>query len=301
MLDSRINTFLSVCRHMNYTKAATELHITQPTVTQHIQYLEQNYQVKLFDYTRHHLTLTEAGKQLRRMAMSMQYDVNMLKRYLARTDLWNCSLSFGATATITEYGIVKSLSQFLNDHSGLNVQLKLADSKELLQELDKGRIDFAMIEGGFDKDKYDGIPFFQDRLVACCGPEYGIKNEVEFADLMGRRLLLCEKGARSRQLLEQCFAERSLRLDEHFLVAELGTPDLVKQVAISNKGVAFLYESVVREDIAAHRLREIKIRSLSCSDTFYFLWRGKSVYGNTFRSLCGQLCAGGNKGEQLTM
>ena len=51
MLDFRIHTFLCVCRHMNYTKAAAELHITQPAVSQHIRYLENEYHAKLFDYT----------------------------------------------------------------------------------------------------------------------------------------------------------------------------------------------------------------------------------------------------------
>lgn len=47
MLDFRIHTFLCVCRHMNYTRAAAELHITQPAVSQHIRYLEREYGAKL--------------------------------------------------------------------------------------------------------------------------------------------------------------------------------------------------------------------------------------------------------------
>ena len=51
MLDFRIHTFLCVCRHMNYTRAAVELHITQPAVSQHIRYLEREYGAKLSIYT----------------------------------------------------------------------------------------------------------------------------------------------------------------------------------------------------------------------------------------------------------
>ena len=50
MLDFRIDTFLAVCRSMNFTRAAEELHITQPAVSQHIRHLEKRYGVKLFDY-----------------------------------------------------------------------------------------------------------------------------------------------------------------------------------------------------------------------------------------------------------
>lgn len=55
MLDFRIHTFLCVCRHMNYTRAAAELHITQPAVSQHIRYLEREYGAKLFSYKGKHL------------------------------------------------------------------------------------------------------------------------------------------------------------------------------------------------------------------------------------------------------
>ena len=59
MLDFRIHTFLAVCRHMNFTRAAEELHITQPGVSRHIHQLEEAYGVRLFAYavSYTHLTL----------------------------------------------------------------------------------------------------------------------------------------------------------------------------------------------------------------------------------------------------
>ena len=59
MLDFRIMTFLEVCRTMNYTKAAENLNLTQPAVSQHIHWLEQQYRVKVFSYINKNLYLTE--------------------------------------------------------------------------------------------------------------------------------------------------------------------------------------------------------------------------------------------------
>ena len=50
MLDFRLKTFLTLCKAMNYTKTAEILHITQPAVSQHIKYLEEDYGVRLFNY-----------------------------------------------------------------------------------------------------------------------------------------------------------------------------------------------------------------------------------------------------------
>ena len=66
MLDFRVETFLAVCRHMNFTKAARELNITQPAVSHHMHYLEQAYGTALFQHNGKRLQLTEAGEILRR-------------------------------------------------------------------------------------------------------------------------------------------------------------------------------------------------------------------------------------------
>lgn len=79
MLDFRIHTFLCVCRHMNYTRAAAELHITQPAVSQHIRYLEREYGAKLFSYKGKHLQLTQAGHILWNAATAISHDDTLLK------------------------------------------------------------------------------------------------------------------------------------------------------------------------------------------------------------------------------
>ena len=64
MLDFRVYTFLEVCRHMNFTKAAEALHITQPAVSQHIRFIEEYYQTRLFTFQGKRPVLTEAGEYL---------------------------------------------------------------------------------------------------------------------------------------------------------------------------------------------------------------------------------------------
>lgn len=62
MLDFRVDTFLEVCRLMNYTRAAEQLNLTQPAVSQHIRWLEEQCGVKLFHYENKQLNLTAAGR-----------------------------------------------------------------------------------------------------------------------------------------------------------------------------------------------------------------------------------------------
>lgn len=76
MIDNRILTFLTLCKDMNYRKAAEELNMTQPAVTQHIQYLEKEYGCKLFSYDKRVLTITNEGKELKKHAENIVYQDN---------------------------------------------------------------------------------------------------------------------------------------------------------------------------------------------------------------------------------
>ena len=81
MLDFRMQTFLTVCEEMNYTKAAERLHITQPAVSQHIHYLEQHYGCALFTFTGKKLNLTNAGKLLLNAIQTQQhYEKRLMKK-----------------------------------------------------------------------------------------------------------------------------------------------------------------------------------------------------------------------------
>ena len=79
MLDFRIDTFLTVCRTMNFTAAARELHITQPAVSQHIHYLETQYNTSLFEYHNKQLSLTPSGEILKRRLTALKNDEKIIQ------------------------------------------------------------------------------------------------------------------------------------------------------------------------------------------------------------------------------
>ena len=104
MQDFRVDTFLAACRTMNYTRAAEELHITQPAVSQHIAHLERTYGAPLFAYRNKKLTLTPAGKVLRDVLTTMAHDEQMLRgRVRAASTGARVELTVGMTLTAGEY------------------------------------------------------------------------------------------------------------------------------------------------------------------------------------------------------
>lgn len=92
MIDYRVKTFLALCDFMNYRKTAQILNMTQPAVTQHIHFLENQYGCKLFDYDRHSLKMTREGMLLKRYCESVMYQEEKLFERLSRVKNDLCGL-----------------------------------------------------------------------------------------------------------------------------------------------------------------------------------------------------------------
>ena len=155
MLDFRTETFLMVCEPMNFTEAARRLHITQPAVSQHIHFLEKEYDARLFSYHNKQLYMTDAGEILKKRLMTMKNDQLVLKQEIKGKEQKEESLSLGVTMTIGEYAIVDKLANFLLKYPEMNLHIHYGNTTQLLTLLDQGIINMALVEGNYPKDNYE--------------------------------------------------------------------------------------------------------------------------------------------------
>lgn len=151
MLDFRTDTFLTVCQTMNFTAAAKQLNITQPAVSQHIHFLEEQYNTSLFIYRNKQLFLTHSGEILRKHLLTMKNDEKNIKEELKSNFTGIETLSIGVTMTIGEYAIIDKLANFLIQHPEINVHLHYGNTLQLLKLLDNGQISMAIVEGNYPK------------------------------------------------------------------------------------------------------------------------------------------------------
>lgn len=148
MIDYRIYTFLNLCETMNYRKTSEKLNISQPAVTQHIHALEQEYGEKLFYYTGRVLHKTKAAEQLEQYSKTMLFYENELRTSLKGKS--EILLRIGATKTIGEFVLEKQLIQYLSDPTH-NLQFTIDNTQVLLAMLERNQLDFAIVEGFFEK------------------------------------------------------------------------------------------------------------------------------------------------------
>ena len=115
VLDFRIETFLCVCRHMNFTYAAEELHITQPAVSQHIRFLEDYYSAKLFERDGKKIKLTPSGEVLLNAMTVIRNDEAAIKENIISSAQSKKVLRLGVTLTIGEYVIAKPIAEYIKN------------------------------------------------------------------------------------------------------------------------------------------------------------------------------------------
>ena len=214
MLDYRTHTFLTVCRTGSLTRAAAELHVTQPAVSQHIRQLERHYGCRLFTKTGRGVAPTAAGELLRRELGTMESDEVRLRAELdALKGEKNARppLRLGCTRTVGDFVAPRILADHLRRHPNEQLLMRVGNTAELVRLLDGGEIDLALVEGSFDRASFESETFSREPFVAVAAA--GARPE-SVADLLGMHLVLREPGSGTREILERHLAARDLAVGD---------------------------------------------------------------------------------------
>lgn len=242
MLDNRIVTFLTLCETMNYRKTAELLHMTQPTVTQHIHYLESLYHVKLFEYSGKLLTKTEDGRKLEEYSRSVVYNDSVFRSELANPP--KQVIQLGATKTIGEYIVDDLILECLKDES-MELTLIIDNTKHLLQKLNNFELDFLIVEGYFDKTKYDYKLLCKEELVGICAKNHRFANqEVELRDVFQEHILLREEGSGTRKVFENFLEEQNYTLDAFQRKSVISSFSIIQDAVKQNIAISFVYSAI---------------------------------------------------------
>lgn len=246
MLDHRIETFLTLCEVMNYRETADLLHITQPAVTQHIQFLEKKYGCKLFTYENRRLIKTDAAKILEEYARAMRYHEESVQQRLR--DGGVRELKIGATKTIGDYVITNQIHRYLSNKDNA-LTLIVDNTEHLLKLLEDNQLDFAIVEGYFDKKHFDSQCMRREPFVGICRKDHPFAGrQITIEELLAETIIHREEGSGTRAILEQKlqgYNESLNRFKNHICISSFKLIlDLVKE----GFGVSFVYNVLADSD-----------------------------------------------------
>ena len=246
MTDFRLESFVCLCETMNYRAAAERLNITQPAVSQHIRALEQYYGCRLFIYDRRKLTMTAQAEQLLRYARSLMYQEKKLKERLCADGVR--TLRIGATKTIGEYVIRRQVEKIL-EMPEYRLELEIDNTVNILRHIDEGKLDFALVEGYFDRSAYAYRLYRREPFVGLCGATHPFAGRrVDVEELWAERLIVREKDSGTRSILEKMLEGENRSLDDFASVNSISNFGLLCHLVARGLGISFVYRAVVEEN-----------------------------------------------------
>ena len=297
MIDHRVLTFLTVCQELSFTKAAQRLHISQPAVSQHIQYIEEYYGVRVFVFVGKKIFLTNAGKLLRQSLTSLCNNEIYLKEQLLSTVDKRQILRFGATLTVGEFMIAAPLSRFLSAHENADISVTVANTRELLAQLDDGKIDFAILEGNYPRHAYCHMPYITDNFIPICGDGYqlygkpvsGRIHETDLRALSTERLLVREPGSGTRMILEEALNECDMGIQDFSQVITIGNMNTIKDMVIQGCGITFLYETAVKNELLTGLIHKIPVKEWNVRHEISVIWKKDNLFTESLEEILREL------------
>ena len=259
MADTRFRTFLKLCDLMNYRKTAQALNMTQPAVTQHIHYLEEQYDCRLFTYNGRVLRKTEQCLELERYARSMLYNEKAFLEGFHRPKAVH--LSIGATKTIGDYTMGDQLMKLLK-RDDVELEFLIDNTEHLLAKLNAMELDLLLVEGFVDKNCYGHELIQEEELVGICSPEHPFAGqEIPLESLFDQHIILREDGSGTRAVFETFLREHGYTHESFRRHSHLSSFQLITRAAAENCGISFVYESVAKstDAVATFRIQGSRI------------------------------------------
>jgi DNA-binding transcriptional LysR family regulator len=266
----RIRVFRAVAQHLNFSRAAEELLLTQPAITQQIKALEDELGVPLFDRGGGHIALTPGGAALLPFAEKMKTLGDEAVAAVAGAYGHHAGeLFIGASQTIGQYLLPKFIAEFIKANQKIRVKARSGNTDEVLEALVAREIHLALIEGPEQRKDVHIEPFMEDHMVLVVPAAHEwANNEIDLKDLKGQPLLMREFGSGSRRVIEQALAAAGLKTKDLIISMELDSTEGLLNAVEVGLGVTFVSQWAARNQLSLGKLKLARVQNLKLSRQF---------------------------------
>ncbi|MBI5327739.1 MAG: LysR family transcriptional regulator [Deltaproteobacteria bacterium] len=268
-----LEIFCKVVELKSFSKAASELFLTQPTISNHIKTLEDAAGIQFLDRLGRNVLPTKAGEILYRYAKEIvklkSNAIQELNEFMGNV---KGSLIIGGSTIPGEYILPEYIAKFKMAHPDVAVTLKLGDTQDIIDMIMDSTVEIGVIGSKPVNERIDSREFIEDELVLVAPTKHfkGIRNQVGIRDLEKLPLIMREKGSGSRKALEQTLKKNGINIEELNIAAEVGSTEAVKQSVRAGIGISFLSRFAVKDEIPRKTLRKISVvNGFNISRHFY--------------------------------
>jgi len=254
----QLQVFEKAASHLNYSRAAEELYLSQPAVSMQIKQLEAHIGLPLFEQMGKKIFLTEAGRELFHYARSIAQQLAEMETVFEEMKgpgQGKLTLSVVNTAN---YFTPQLLARFCRRYPGINVNLQVANRDAVLQQLADNSTDLAIMGQPPDGMDVSAESFLDNPLVVIAAPGHplaGLKR-IKFARLATETFLSREPGSGTRSAMERIFAEHKI---QPHISMEMETNEAIKQAVQAGMGLGILSLHSIELELETGRLAMLNV------------------------------------------
>lgn len=268
----QLKIFEAVARHLSFSRAAEELHLTQPAVSMQVQALEGQAGLPLTEQAGKKVRLTAAGEEVARQARRIAEQLREAGEALAALKGVEAGrLKIGVVST-AKYFAPALLAEFRRRHPGVEIQLNVSNRGTVVRQLAENEIDLAIM--GTPPSEFETVAtvFAEHPLVFIAAPDHPLagKRRIDPGQLAAETLLFREPGSGTRGALERYLGEHQVNVGA---TMELGSNETIKQAVMAGLGISFISEHTIGLERAVGRLVKLSVAGTPVSRQWRLVYR----------------------------
>ncbi len=280
-----LRVFEAVARNKSFSKAAEELFMSQPAVSQQIKILEEYLEVKLFYRTAKEIIITEYGEKILgdvRDILEKTYQLKTLISKAQQTTPEKINIGFSSTAAPIVLEPLVKLMQ--TQYTETKLEISTASTQEIVAKLLNLEMDFAFVSGNVKASLLEKERFCSDTLVLVFSPEHpwSAKNQVTVKDLIDEQFLLREKGTGTREIIDDKLAKLRIKFKK---VIEVQDNAVLEKAVMQNLGISLLPRHLVESELEHGLLLTIPVEGVSFTLEISFIYHKDKFFRNMEREI----------------
>jgi DNA-binding transcriptional LysR family regulator len=265
----QLQVFLKVSQTKSITKAAEELHLTQPAISIQLKNLQEQFEIPLTEIVGRKLFVTDFGNEIAIAAENILNEVYAINyKTLVHKGQLAGRLKISVVST-GQYVLPFFLSDFLNAHLGIELEMDVTNKSKVMESLNKNTIDFAMVSVLPDSNTFNKVTLMKNKLYLI-GKKDDKYETLQTIDIFKSiPLIYREAGSGTRLVMEQYLQKNNIKVLKKM---ELTSNEAVKQAVIAGLGYSIMPLIGLKNELNNGDLQIIPVKGFPIESTWNLIW-----------------------------
>ena len=267
---NQLQIFLKITQTQSVTKAAEELHLTQPAVSIQLRNFQAQFEIPLTEVVGRKIFITDFGKEISLAAEKILNEVYAINyKTMAYKGQLAGRLKISVVST-GKYVIPYFLSDFLNQHQGIELILDVTNRAKVIESLEKNEVDFSLVSVLPDKMQVEKVELMQNKLYLVGNTVRKFKKKMYDKSIFEELpLIYRELGSGTRYVMEKFIKHNNLPVKKKM---ELTSNEAVKQAVIAGLGYSIMPLIGIKSELNNGDLQIIPLKGFPIKSVWNLIW-----------------------------